>query len=93
MIELYKSVNKATPSQDMIDTMIETNKLNCIDIDRNHACSILKLVMSKEHAQNLKEKNRFWSIVDVYRTVPREQLYDTVSGLINPYNYGTNLKK
>lgn len=93
MIELYKSVNRRMPLQHMIDMLVQTNQLNKIVIEKNHACSILKLIMFQEHIQNLKEENRFWSIVDIYNTVPREQLYDTVSSLIHPGNYGIFLQQ
>lgn len=92
MIELYKKVCSNKPSQDMITMLIETNKLNLIEIDNNHACSIVKLCLAREQALELKEEHRFWSIVDVYNTTPIDQLYDTVLRLIEPANYGIFLQ-
>lgn len=88
MIRLYEKVVGSTPSADMIDMLISTNDLNNISIDKNHACSILKLCLTHEHKLGLKEEHRFWSIVDIYNSTPVEQLYDTVLKLIVPENYG-----
>jgi len=93
MIQLYKKVNDVDPTQTMINNLIETNKLNTVSIDKNHACSILKLCIEQEQKLNLKEENRFWSIVDLYNTVPIDQLYDTVYCSIDSKNYGIFLKK
>jgi hypothetical protein len=92
MIDLYKKVNGYAPTQMMINTLVETNKLNCISIDKNHACSILKLCLTQEQKLGLKEENRFWSIVDIYNTTLVDLLYDTVYDAINPKNYGIYLK-
>lgn len=88
MIDLYKKVVGSSPTKNMIDIMIKTNKLNQISVDKNHACSILKLCLTQEHKLGLKEEHRFWSIVNVYNTTPTDQLYDTVLKLIIPENYG-----
>lgn len=88
MIDLYKKVVGADPTQYMITMLIETNNLNQIPIDQNHACSILKLCFTQEHKLGLKEEHRFWSIVDVYNSTPVDQLYDTVFQSIVPENYG-----
>jgi len=88
MIALYKKVVGTDPTADMIDMLTKTNELNCIAIDQNHACSILKLCLVQEQNLGLKEENRFWSVVDVYNTTPIDQLYDTVLKLIMPTNYG-----
>jgi hypothetical protein len=87
MIDLYKKVVGVNPTDDMIDMLVETNNLNNILIDKNHACSITKLCLEEEHRLGLKEENRFWSIIDVYNSTPVDQLYDTVSRLIVPQNY------
>jgi hypothetical protein len=92
MIDLYKKVVGVDPTQDMIDLLIKTNKLNNIDIDKNHACSILKMTLIKEQQLGLKEEYRFWSIVDTYNSTPVDQLYDTVLESIAPMNYGIFLK-
>jgi hypothetical protein len=88
MIELYKKVVGAAPTNEMIDMLIKTNNLNNISIDKNHACSILKLCLTKETQLGLKEEHRFWSIVDVYNSTPTDQLYDKVEQTIVPENYG-----
>jgi hypothetical protein len=88
MIALYKKVVGKDPTSDMIDMLSKTNELNRIPIDKNHACSILKLCLAQEQKLGLKEEHRFWSIVDIYNTTPIDQLYDTVLKLIVPTNYG-----
>ena len=88
MIALYKKVVGADPTSNMIDMLIKTNELNCIPIDQNHACSILKLCLAQEQKLGLKEEHRFWSIADVYNTTAIDQLYDTVLKSIVSSNYG-----
>jgi len=88
MITLYKNITGTDPTSAMIDMLIKTNELNRIPIDKNHACSILKLCFTQEQKLGLKEEHRFWSIVDTYNSTPVDQLYDTVSQLIVPENYG-----
>lgn len=88
MINLYNNVVGTPPTSDMIDHMIATNNVNTISIDKNHACSIVKLCREREHGLGLEEKHRFWSIIDIYNTTPVDQLYDTVMQLIQPENYG-----
>jgi hypothetical protein len=41
-----------------------------------------------EKELSLKEEERFWSIVDVYKNTPIAQLYDTISAKIESNNYG-----
>jgi hypothetical protein len=91
MVALYKKVVGTNPTSDMIDMLIKTNELNCIPIDQNHACSILKLCLAQEQKLGLKEEHRFWSIVDVYNTTAIDQLYATVLKSIVPSNYGVLL--
>jgi hypothetical protein len=88
MIALYKKVLGTDPSSEMIDMLVKTNELNCMPIDQNHACSILKLCLQQEQKLGVKEEHRFWSIVDVYNTTEVSQLHDTVMQLIVPSNYG-----
>lgn len=88
MIELYNKFVGHAPTPDMIDMLIKTNDLNRIVIDQNHACSLVKLCFTQEHKLGLKEQNRYWSVVDVYKSTPVDQLYDTVLKLIVPENYG-----
>lgn len=93
MIELYSKVNKNMPSYQMMKIMQQTNDKNRIDIDKNHACSMVRLCLERESQLGLQEQHRFWSIVDVYNTVATDQLYDTVNALINPDNYGIYLNQ
>jgi hypothetical protein len=88
MIALYKKVLGTYPTSAMIDMLVKTNELNCISIDQNHACSILKLCLAQEQKLSLKEEHRFWSIVNIYNTTAIDQLYTTVLKSIVPSNYG-----
>jgi hypothetical protein len=88
MQELYKKIVGAPATNFMIDILKQTNNINQISIDKNHACSILKLVLTKEHNLKLKEEHRFWSIVDIYNNTPNDQLYDAVNASIKQENYG-----
>jgi hypothetical protein len=93
MINLYNKINNQNPVADLIDVLVKTNELNNINIAKNHACSILKCIMLKELELGLKEENRFWSIVDIYNTVPVVDLYNTVVNSIKVTNYGVNLNQ
>ena len=88
MIDLFCQINHSTPTTDEIDILLQTNKLNSIQINKNHAASIAKLCFEKEKQLNLKESRRWWSITDVYSTVSIDQLYDTISKKISIENYG-----
>ena len=88
MIALYKKIAGTDPTSKMIDMLVNTNELNSIPIDQNHACSILKLCLAQEQKLGLKEEHRFWSIVDIYNTTAIDQLYNTVLKSIVPENYG-----
>ena len=88
MIALYKKVVGIDPTSGMIDMLVKTNELNCIPIDQNHACSILKFCLAQEQKLGLKEEHRFWSIVNIYNTTAIDQLYATVAKSIVPSNYG-----
>lgn len=88
MIALYKKVCRNDPTPFMINMLIKTNELNQIPINKNHACSIVKLCLLQEQKLKLKEEHRFWSVVNVYNTTPVGQLYDTVLQSIVPENYG-----
>jgi hypothetical protein len=92
MKNFYTTITGNTINQSTIDVLEQTNLINKIEIDKNHACSIVKLILARESELGLEEQNRFWSIVDTYNTVATEQLYDTVLSLIDPKNYGTLLK-
>lgn len=85
---LYTNVTKETLAASTINIINQTNAANYITIDKNHACSIMKMVLTRELELGLKEENRHWSIVDVYHNTPIDQLYDTVYASIKPENYG-----
>lgn len=91
MVKFYEKVNCKSPTESMVEILIKTNQINCLHIDKNHACSILKLCLTQEKKLGLKEEHRFWSIVDIYNTTPVEKLYDVVFNSISPENYGTLL--
>lgn len=88
MKKLYTSITGYSATDHMIDVLKQTNKINQIPIDKNHACSILKLILNQEHNLKLNEEHRFWSIVDIYNNTPIDQLYDTVYKSIKSENYG-----
>jgi hypothetical protein len=88
MIDLYKKINNQDPATELIDVLIKTNELNNISLDKNHACSILKLTILKELELGLKEQHRYWSIVDIYNNTSVTELYDSISESIDPKNYG-----
>jgi hypothetical protein len=87
LIDLYKKIVGKDPTEEMINCLIETNKLNKITIQKNHTCSIVKLCATQEQNLGLTEENRNWSIVDVYNTTPVDKLYDTILQYIVPDNY------
>jgi hypothetical protein len=89
MINLYKKVVGTNPTQEMINVLIETNNINNVTIDKNHACSMVKLCLSQEQKLGLKEEDRSWSIDNIYNITPVNQLYDTVLQSIVPDNYRT----
>jgi len=91
LIDLYKKVHQKTPTNVQINALDTTNQLSNIAIDTNHSSAIVKLCLNKEKELSLKESKRFWSIVDVYKTTPVKQLYNTVLEKIKPENYGTLL--
>jgi len=88
MIALYTSVHHRPPTAKMIDILSETNLMNHITIDRNHACAVLKMILQREQVLGLAEEHRFWSVVDVYNRTPVDQISDTIYHLIKPDNYG-----
>jgi hypothetical protein len=93
MISLYEQVNQSMPSINQIEILKANNRLNNIAIDQNHCASLIKVIFLKEKALNLKEENRFWSIVDVFNTVPVSKRWETIHSLIMHENYGTFLKE
>jgi hypothetical protein len=87
MVDLYKWYNSDNPSQDQIDILIETNKINFKNLELNHSCNIAALLIIKEKTLGLKEINRRWSIVDEYQNSNFSTLYDRVLNKIDLKNY------
>ena len=93
MINLYQKFNNCHPTDNEIVNLEATNKCNTVEINKNQVYSIIKLILTKEKKLGLKEENRVWSIVDVYKSTPIIKLYETVDGLINTSNYRQDLNK
>jgi len=93
MIKLYQKFNDCYPTDDEIFSLEATNKCNTVEIDKNQVYSIIKLILNKEKNLDLKEEDRFWSIVDVYKSTTTNKLYETIDQLINTSNYGKDLNK
>jgi hypothetical protein len=87
LIQLYQAVNQREPSQINIDSAVKNNKLNQIEIDLNHACTIASMVLEIESTLNLQEKNRLWSLPEVYAETDVTDLYNTIKHLITSKNY------
>ena len=92
MIKIYKTINNCLPDTQLINNLIQTNMLNNPDLDKNHACVVSAMVLKKEQQLNLSEENRLWSFPGVYNTVDQNNLYDTISNLINHKNYSDGLQ-
>jgi hypothetical protein len=93
MISLYQQINQRIPDAEQIKILDDNNALNDITIDCNHCANLVKLILTKEKKLNLDEKNRFWSVVDVFNTVPISKRLEIINDLIKPDNYGIFLKE
>jgi hypothetical protein len=87
MINLYYQVNNRYPDKTNINQAVIHNKVNQIELDNAHACSIAAMILETESNMNLKETNRTWSIPILYNTTAIEDLYTIVKSLIIPTNY------
>jgi hypothetical protein len=87
MKEIYTKVTGKVADSSMIEILEKTNIVNNISIDKNHSCSIVKLVLTQENKLQLKEEHRYWSIVDIYKNTATEQRYDAVLKSIVASNY------
>jgi hypothetical protein len=87
MKEIYTKVTGKVADISMIEILEKTNIGNNISIDKNHSCSIVKLVLTQEDKLQLKEEHRKWSIVDIYKNIATDQRYDTVLKSIVANNY------
>lgn len=92
MKKFYTTITGKMSTNESINILEQTNKINQISINKNHACSIVKLILLLEQKLNLREEHRFWSVVDIYNSTPVDQLYETVYNSIRPENYGIFLK-
>lgn len=89
MIEIYQTINNCLPSDKLINILLETNKLNDPDLDKNYACVIAAMIMQREHELGLKEKDRLWSLPLTYTNTHQEALYDTIYNCITINNYSS----
>ena len=87
--ELYVKCNGCYPAVDHISCMLKNNELNQILIEKNHACNIAAMLLTVETKMNLEEKNRLWSLPEIYNTVNTNELYDYMQSSIKATNYQT----
>jgi len=88
MTELYYKCLGQKPTQDHVEHAIHNNKLNQLYIDLNHACNIASTVLELESTLNLKEKDRRWSLPEIYNTTDTSDLYKTIRSKIStPYYF------
>ena len=87
--ELYVKCNGCYPAVDHISCMLKNNELNQILIEKNHACNIAAMLLTVETKMNLEEKNRLWSLPEIYNTVNTNELYDYIQSSIKATNYQT----
>jgi len=85
--ELYVKCNGCYPAVDHTNCMLKNNKLNQILIEKNHACNIAAMLFTAETTMNLEEKNRLWSLPEIYNTVNTNELYDNIQSKIKATNY------
>jgi len=87
LVDLYEKINGVAPSQTDIDQAMRNNIMNQIELDINHACSIAAMILETESKLNLKEKNRLWSLPELYNTVDQNDLYNVIESKICKDNY------
>ena len=86
MIALYQMITNTQPNEFEIKNLKLNSAVNTFSIDKNHPCSLLKLMLTREELLGLSEKNRLWSINDIFN-LPHSQRYDAVIQTTNPKNY------
>lgn len=91
LVKLYDFVNNCQPHEKEIELAKNINNINSIPLDNNHACSIAHLILQKESELNLQEKDRSWSVIDVYKNTKVDDLHQTITDLIDPKHYQTNM--
>ena len=89
LTELYVKCNNCYPAMDNINHMLKNNAMNQFPIEKNHACNIASMLFTTETKMNLEEKNRLWSLPEIYNTVNINELYDTIQSKIKATNYQT----
>jgi hypothetical protein len=87
LIDLYTKVNHCDPDSTQVDHMIKNNKLNLLTIEKNHACNIAAMIIAEEANLHVLEKNRLWSLPEMYGTVDINQLHDSIKNKIRSENY------
>ena len=87
LTELYVKCNNCYPAMDNINHMLKNNAMNQLLIEKNHACNISAMLITTETKMNLKEKNRKWSLPEIYNTVDINDIYDTIKSKIKAENY------
>lgn len=89
MTDLYQKILLNTPSDRELEIFHETNKINNIPLDSNHAASLVKLILEQEQLLQVTEEQRRWSIVNIYKSTSKEQLHDVIKNTIVRENYAT----
>lgn len=88
MIGLYHWFNRASPSRDMVDSLVSVNKHNMAHLPGNHSSRVAAMILEKENLQGLKEIERFWSLAAIYESNDRNTIYKTIWDAIHRDNYG-----
>ena len=88
MINLYRWFNGHRPAADYVRILSTCNQMNLITVPRNHSCTVAAMILEKERRLNLPEINRYWSLMEIYRTTSPDDLYETISHAIHADNYG-----
>lgn len=89
MTDMYQAILSDVPSEQEINVFHETNEINNIPLDPNHAASLVKFILEQEQLLQVTEQQRQWSIVDIYNNTSKDQLHDAVRRAIIKENYVT----
>lgn len=88
MVDLYRWFNGHQPAADYVRMLLSCNQVNQIQLPPNHGCAVAAMILEKEYKLNLPEIDRYWSLLEIYRTTPQDDLYETISQAIRADNYG-----
>jgi hypothetical protein len=91
MVNLYYQINNRYPDETHVKLAVTHNKMNQIELDNNHACSIAAMILETEFKMHLKETDRTWSLPILYNTTAITDRYRIIKSLIIPNNYQTTL--